>query len=78
MYILIENFADQMFLGHHFIFHFEFLFCKNLTGPYFTYIYLLQKPRSKCVDAYYNEQSNIFDISIPLEINKQSSLERKK
>ena len=69
-HMLINNFADQMFLGYHFIFHvfffffFFFFFVTVLTGLYFTYVYLLQRPSSNYADVYYTELSNTFDTSI--------------
>ena len=47
MHVLIQHFAGQMFLWHHFIFRLSFvcLFLqKVLTRLYFTYVYLCKDP----------------------------------
>ena len=48
-------------------FLFCFVFAKVLTGPFFTYVVLWQKPRSTCVDAHYNELSNTLDTPFNLK-----------
>ena len=54
--------ADALYVS----FKFFFIFAKVLTGPYFTYVYLLHRPRSNCVDAHYTELSDTFDTPFHL------------
>ena len=69
-----------MFFGHtlrFILFIYFFFIAKVLIGPYFTYVFVLQRPRSNCTDAHYTEPSNTFDTSFLEIINKQSNLEWK-
>ena len=43
-----------------------FFIAKVLTGLYFTYVYLLQRPRTNYVDAHYAELSKTFDTPFHL------------
>ena len=54
----------RCFLG--ITFYLFFLFLQRSWPAHFTYVYLLQRPRSNCMDAHYTELSNIFDTTFHL------------